>query len=240
MPITAAVTALSAAAAGAFVQRLSGIGFALIAAPVLALVSGPRDGVALTNVLVIVVALTVLATSAGHVDKAKTLVLAPAGLAGVLPGTILFLLLPAGPLQIAVGAVTGLGLTAVAAAPRLRARPRPAATIGAGVVSGFTSAVAGAGGPALTVYAVATGWPQPQFAATSQVIYAIQAAAVLAVRGFPRFPLTWLGAAVVAVLCGVVAGYLVAARIDGAQARRSAITLAALATLLTIIKGLHP
>jgi hypothetical protein len=34
-----------AAGAGAFVQRLSGIGFSLIAAPSLALVTGPRDGV---------------------------------------------------------------------------------------------------------------------------------------------------------------------------------------------------
>src|SRR5262245_58015121 len=56
-------------------------------------------------------------------------------------------LLPAGPLQVAVGIVTGLGLAAVVTAPRLRAKPRLATSLGAGAVSGFTTAIAGAGGP---------------------------------------------------------------------------------------------
>jgi hypothetical protein len=98
--------------------------------------------------------------------------------------------------------------------------------------------VAGAGGPALTVYALATGWPQPRFAATGQVSYAVQAAAALALKGFPAVPLPWAGAAVVAVLCGLAAGHLAARRVDTARARHAAIILAALATLLTVIKGL--
>lgn len=236
IPLAAAV--IPAAAVGAFTQRVSGLGFSLIAAPSLTLIVGPHRGVALTNLLAVVVASAIFASSARHVDKAKSAVLVPAGLAGVVPGTILFRLLPARPLQIGVGAVIGLGLAAVLVAPRLRAAPRLATTAGAGLVSGFTTAAAGAGGPALTCYAVVTGWPQPQFAATGQVSYAVQGAAALAVKGLPSFPAVWLAAAVAAALCGLSAGHLAARRVNADHARRAAIVLAALATLVTVIKGI--
>jgi hypothetical protein len=60
-------------------SRLSDIGFSLITAPLLVLLSGPRDGVALTNLLSIVVALAVLANSASHLDSARLRVLPPPG-----------------------------------------------------------------------------------------------------------------------------------------------------------------
>lgn len=234
--LTAAV--IAAVLVGAFAQRLSGIGFSLITAPSLTLISGPQNGVALTNLLSIVVALAVFATSVRHADRFRMLVLVPAGLVGVLPGAIIFRLLPARPLQVAVGVCTGLGLAAVVAARRLRVTPRPATLVAAGAMSGFTSAVAGAGGPALTVYAVATRWPQDEFAASCQIGYAAQAAAALAAKGLPRFSLTWLGVAVAAVLCGLVAGTLARKRVSSIQARRGAIALAALATLVIVIDGI--
>jgi uncharacterized protein len=45
------IAAVAAVFAGALFQRLSGIGFSLVAAPALALISGPRSGVTLTNLL---------------------------------------------------------------------------------------------------------------------------------------------------------------------------------------------
>jgi uncharacterized protein len=247
VPVALTVAVAAAVFAGAVLQRLSGIGFSLVAAPALALISGPRGGVTLTNLLAIVVALVVFATSARRVDKTRALILIPAGLVGVLPGTLLFRLLPSGPLQVAVGTITGLGLAAVMLAPRLRAgapapgprvRGRPVTTGCAGLASGFSAAAAGAGGPALTVYAVATSWPQPEFVATGQLSYATQGGVALAVKGFPPVPAAWLGAAVAAVLCGLLAGQLAACRIDSARARRAAVAVAALAALLTVVEGL--
>lgn len=226
-------------AAGAFAQRVSGIGFSLIAGPALTLLNGPREGVMSTNLLTIVVALAVFATAARHLEPARAAVLIPAGLAGILPGTMLTHRLPAGPLQVAAGAVTGLGLAAVLVAPRLRAAPRLTLTAGAGLVSGFTTAVAGAGGPALAVYAVVTDWSQPQFAATSQVSYAIQAAAAAAAGHVPAPGLHWLGAGIVAALAGLAAGHLLATRISDRRARRAAIALATVSCLLAVINGLH-
>jgi uncharacterized protein len=109
MPYPLAAAVLPAAAAGAFAQRVSGLGFSLIVAPTLALAAGPRDGVALTNLLSMVVALGVFASSARNLDVAKSAILIPAGLIGVIPGSIVFDLLPAGPLQVIVGVLTGLG-----------------------------------------------------------------------------------------------------------------------------------
>jgi uncharacterized protein len=235
----AALTAVVAAVfAGAVLQRLSGIGFSLVAAPALALISGPRNGVVLTNMLAIVVALAVFATTARRVDGARARILIPAGLIGVLPGTVLFRLLPASQLQVVVGAVTALGLTAVLLAPRLRAEPRPVTTGCAGLASGFSAAAAGAGGPALTVYAVASNWPQQEFAATAQLSYATQGAAALAAKGLPPVPGTWLCAAVTAALCGMLAGHFAARRADAARARRAAVVIAGLAALATVVKGL--
>jgi uncharacterized protein len=237
MPILLACAVIVTTAAGAFAQRVSGLGFSLIAAPSLALAAGPRDGVALTNLLAMVVAAAVFAPCARQVDAAKAVVLIPAGLTGVIPGTIVFRLLPASGLQIAVGAITGLGLAAVSATRHPRAAARLPVTVAAGLASGFTTAVGGAGGPALTIYAIATGWPQPRFAATGQISYAVQAAAALALKGTPRLSPPWLGGTIAAALTGLACAHLLAHRVSPGQARRAAITLAALATVATVIHG---
>jgi uncharacterized membrane protein YfcA len=110
-------------------------------------------------------------------------------------------------------------------------------TAAAGLTSGFTTAVGGAGGPALTIYAIATRWPQPQFAATGQISYAVQAAAALALKGGPRLPFPWLGGLIAAALAGLTCAHLIAHRVNPARARRAAIVIAALASAATVIHG---
>jgi uncharacterized protein len=238
MPLDLSVVTETAVLVGAVAQRLTGIGFSLIVAPALTLAIGPSAGVGLTNLLTLLVAFAVLATSACRVDLLRSLLLVPAGLAGVLPGSILVRFLPARPLQVAVGAVTGLGLLAVVAAPRLRVRPSRAVTMWAGVGSGLTTALAGAGGPALTVYAVATHWPQQEFIATGQLNYAIQAAVALAIKGAPGLPAAaWFGCAAAAIVIGLTAGAYLTRRISGVHARKATIILAGLAALATVMAG---
>jgi len=232
------ILVVTVSAVGGFAQRASGLGFSLIVSPALVLAVGPRAGVTLANLLGMAVALTVLATSARRLDLARARVLVPAGLAGVIPGTVAFYLLPAGWLQVAVGALTGLGLMTVFLARGLRAAPSLPVTAAAGLASGFSSAVAGAGGPPLAIYAIATEWPQAQFAATGQVAFAIQAGAALAAKGLPPVPVLWLAAAVAAALSGVAAAHLVSGRINPVQARRAAVGIAAAAITVTTIHGI--
>jgi uncharacterized protein len=237
MPLDLSVVTEAAVLVGALAQRLTGIGFSLIVAPALTLAIGPSAGVGLTNLLTLLVAFAVLVTSGCRVDVARSLLLVPAGLMGVLLGSILVHLLPARPLQVAVGAIAGLGLLAVVAAPRLRVRPSRAVTVCAGAASGLTTALAGAGGPALTVYAVATHWPQQEFIATGQLNYAIQAALALSIKGVPSFPAAWFPGAATAILAGLAAGAYLASRTSGHRARQATIVLAGLAALATVIAG---
>jgi len=238
MPVLLAAVVIVATAAGAFAQRLSGLGFSLIAAPSLALAVGPRDGIALTNLLAMVVAIAIFIPVARNVDTAKAVVLIPAGLIGVLPGTLVFHALPVRWLEVAVGAVTGLGLAAACGIRRLRFAPRVPATAAAGLASGFTAALGGAGGPALTIYAIATEWPQPQFAATGQLSYAVQGGAALALKGSAHFSAGWLAGTIAAALVGLAGAQLLAGRVNTARARQAAIAIAALASVATVIDGI--
>jgi hypothetical protein len=74
--------------------------------------------------------------------------------------------------------------------------------------------------------------------ATGQLSYASQGAAAVAIKGLPSVSGAWLGIAITAVLCGLVAGHLAARRVDGTRARRVAIAIAGLAALVTVAKGL--
>jgi uncharacterized membrane protein YfcA len=224
--------------AGSLAQRLAGVGFSLIVAPALVLAIGPRAGVELTNLLTLAVAFAVFASSARRVDLARSLLLVPAGLTGVLAGAVLAGSLPARPLQVAVGTVTGLGLLAVGAARGWRVRAGRPVTICAGVASGLTTATAGAGGPALTVYAMATGWPQQEFVATGQLSFGCQAAAALAIKGVPSVPLSWIGCIAAAMLAGLAAGAYLTTRTSSDRARQATIALAGLAALTTVITAL--
>ena len=58
------VLAVSAVALGATVQRATGLGFALVAAPFLVVLLGPLSGVTLANLLSAAVNLVVLAVTA--------------------------------------------------------------------------------------------------------------------------------------------------------------------------------
>jgi hypothetical protein len=98
--------------------------------------------------------------------------------------------------------------------------------------------VAGAGGPALTVYAVATDWPQSSFAATAQISFAIQAAAAIGIKGIPALPVGWLSVAVAAAIGGLTAGHLLERRINATRTRRAAIAVAALATAVAVVGGI--
>jgi uncharacterized protein len=133
--------------------------------------------------------------------------------------------------------MVGLGLVAILLAPRLRISRSASHTTYAGIASGCTSAITGAGGPALILYAMATRWPQETFAATIQLSFATQAGLALSLRGLPTLEPLRLGLVAAAVLSGLAAGQFAAARVRSDRARRTAVILAALATCLVVVKG---
>ncbi|GAB2446269.1 sulfite exporter TauE/SafE family protein [Nocardia tengchongensis] len=223
--------------AGAALQRVTGLGFALVAAPMLVLLAGPFQGIVLANSLALIVAMVVLAMTWRDVDIDKLVRLAPAGVLGVFPGAIAAQLLPSGPLQVFVGSMILLGLGSVLLVARARFAPSLMTTVGTGLVSGFMTATAGVGGPALTTYAVATRWDQKAFAATSQCCFAAQAVAALSLKGLPAIPAAGLSMLVGALLGGLLVGNYLAPWVGSALARQVVVMLALLGALGTVVRG---
>jgi uncharacterized membrane protein YfcA len=236
--ITAAIVAQALAIyIGAGVQRVSGIGFALIASPLLVLLLGPYEGVVLANLLAGVVAAATLAITWRDVDRRRAWTLVPAGLLGVIPGVLVARALPTDVLQILVGTVILIGMLLVSVSARVRLHPGATTNVGAGLASGFMAATAGVGGPALTVYAAATGWQQRAFAATAQISFAGQGILSAALKGLPALSPARAALFIVVIAVGLGTGHLLAGRVPASTARRLVIALAVLGAAGAVVKG---
>lgn len=231
---------------GAGTQRITGLGFALVASPFIVLLTDPFNGVLLVNGCGTVTALVVLVQVWRDVDTGRAGRLLVPALLTVPAGAWTARHLAAPLLAVLVGGLVLLALTAVLVSARFR-RLREAsgpATSGqrgallAGAGSGFMNVTAGVGGPALTVYAISTGWPQRSFAATAQLIFAALGAASLAAKGsLPSLPPTGWIAVGAALLVGIVAGDRVAGRVPAHRARQAVVVLALAGAAVTVCKG---
>ena len=224
---------------GALAQRVTGLGFALVAAPLLVVAAGPFQGVLLANLLSLVISAALLALSWRHVDVRKGVTLTISGVLGVVPGAVAARLLAPGPLQVAIGLLVVAGLLAAVgtAGSRSPRDPSIAVTGLAGACSGMMAGAAGVGGPALTVYAVRIDWERRAFAATAQLCFAVQGGAALAAKGLPSLAPTRLALVVGALLVGLAAGQWAGPRVSDTTARRAVVLLALLGGAATAVKG---
>jgi hypothetical protein len=224
---------------GAGTQRITGLGFALVASPFVVLLLGPFQGVLLVNACGAVTALFVLTQVWRDVDVRRAGLLLGPALPAVLPGAWVARNLAAPVLALAVGGLVLSALAAVVASDKARLLRGSGGAVIAGLGSGFLNAAAGVGGPAIAVYAVSTGWPQRQFAATAQLIFAVLSAASLAAKGGrPTLAVPgWLmvGAGLV---IGVAVGDRLADRVPAERARQAAVIVAMAGAAITVGKGL--
>jgi len=234
---------------GAATQRITGLGFSLVASPFVVLILGAFTGVLVINALGIATSALVLAQVWRDVDVRRALLLAVPALLAVVPGAWVAQHAPAAILQIVVGACVVVALLAVYAVdrhPPRRALDPPAgiarsrwpAAWAAGTASGFMNAAAGVGGPAVTVYAVATGWQHRAFAATAQLYFFVVGGASLLAKGLPSMPVHAWATAAGALAAGLVVGRILHRRISPGTARNAAVMLALLGGVVTLAKGL--
>lgn len=165
---------------GALAQRITGMGFALVAAPALVLLLGPFDGVMVANAGGLISSLIILPRLRRDIEWRRYAVLIVPAVVGSVAGALVAVRLPGTVLQVGIGLLVIAALTVSLVVVRTDhvATGTPPALI-AGVASGFMSATAGVGGPAVSVYAVATRWPQRAFAATAQPYFATLASVSL-------------------------------------------------------------
>ncbi|MBD0676627.1 hypothetical protein [Streptomyces sp. CBMA156] len=99
------------------------------------------------------------------------------------------------------------------------------------------NAAAGVGGPAVSLYAVNTGWTAREFLPNAQFYGVLVNAFSLAAKDLPALSGTawWLVAA--ALAGGAAAGRLLAARVPEARARQVVLGLALAGGLTTLAKG---
>lgn len=229
---------------GAMAQRVSGMGFALVAAPVLVLLIGPFDGPLIVNICGAVSASLVLTRVWRNVDWRQYLRLVVPALLAIVPGSLVAVLLGGPTLQIVIGALLVVALTAsllVTRSDRIFARTPTA--IGAGAASGFMSATAGFSGPAVSIYGILTRWEHRSFAATLQPYFVTLGTAAFVgkiVADGGRFPAYdwWLWVVIVGcTVVGLTLGEFASRRISARVARRVVLAISYLGGIAAILDG---
>jgi len=223
--------ALAGIAAGGVAQSVTGLGFALIAAPGLIALLGPPRGVALVVILgTLVSALAligqwrVVRVRDGASLLVPTLVATPL-VAVLIDG------LDARVLAAAAGLAVLLGVAALWRGgrwPRLVSTP---GAIGSGVASALLNVVGGVGGPPVALYAANADWPPDQTRSTLQAFFLVQGVVTAAVIGFvlPSVPM------LLALVAGTGLGIWLAPRIPPEMARHAALAVAGFGGLALVL-----
>ncbi|MEV7117198.1 TSUP family transporter [Kitasatospora griseola] len=223
---------------GATVQRLSGMGFALIAAPVLVLVLGPAGGVGLANCASGVISVLGLAVGWRGVRAGRMVPLVLAAAVTVPLGARLATVAPEAVLLAAIGTVVSAVSVAVMLGVRAAAlRGVPGAVV-AGAAGGLLNAAAGVGGPPVSLYAANCGWSAREFLPNAQFFGLAVNVMSLSAKGLPALSTPQWTVAACAVAVGTVAGHLMAGRVPDRPVRRLVLGLALAGGLLTLFRGL--
>lgn len=235
---------LAAVVMGAGMQRVTGMGFALVAAPFLVLLLGPVEGVVLVNVCGAVTAGAIIFRVVKDIDWKRYAALAASALLGIIPAAVLIRLIPAPVLEISIGVILAVGLTVLLVLKSATLPQRRRYLLTAGGLSGFMNTAAGVGGPAVSMYSIATRWQHKSFAATMQPYFftigtfSLISKAITVPATFPVLPLAMWLAVAVACLAGLVLGDLASRHVPARAAQILLIILAYLGAAATIIRGI--
>lgn len=171
----------------------SGFGgaFGAIAVPIMALVISPVQAAAILLPILCLMDLLGLWAYRGQWVRSELRVLLPAALLGIGIGTALFGYMNADIIRLIIGTIALVFAVhywqqgAAANGTQVRLLPARAGVISAGV-AGFTSFVAHAGGPPLSMYLLRRSLDKTEFVATTVVFFAVVNYAKL-------LPYAWLG-----------------------------------------------
>lgn len=230
--------------AGAIAQRVSGMGFALVVAPVLIVLIGPFDGVLMVNLCGAVSSCLVITRVWRHIDWKQYALLVVPALFAIIPGTLVSVLIGGPVLQIVVGSILLVALTISLLVTRSDLIvPRGPAGILSGATSGFMSATAGTGGPGVSIYSVLTRWEHRQFAATIQPFFVTLGTVSFTSKvfasdgGLPEYD-WWLWVVVIAsTVIGLVLGEHLARVVSSRIARFAVIGVSYLGGGVIVIDG---
>lgn len=239
MSAAAAAAALGGVmAVGALVQRTTGMGFALMTVPALALLLGPSDGVALVNCAAGAVSAVGLAATWRQVRLAAMSVLVVAAACAVPLGTWTATRLPAPVLLAFLGAAVTVAVLLVLAGARVASLRGTRGAVVAGGASGFMNAAAGVGGPALSLYAANARWPVGQFVPNALFYGVVLNILSVAANGLPHLTApSWLWTAG-GLATGTLLGATLTRRLPRAWIHNAVMLLSLAGGLTTLLRGL--
>lgn len=223
---------------GAATQRLTGMGFALVAAPALVLTLGAGAAVPLVQALSFCVSASVFVSTFRDVEWKKALILLVPAYVGILPGWWVSENMPAPVLLILIGALVLLALVAMLASDRARIFKGGAGLASAGFLSGFMNVTAGVGGPAIVLYSLSNRWSHAAFVATIQVYFMGLNLGSLFAHGIPSMAAAIWISAFACLAVGILLGNLLARRVPTKAASRLVVVVALLGAVATIGQGL--
>lgn len=238
------VMVIAAVLIGSSMQRITGMGFALVAAPFLVLLLGPIDGVIVVNVCGALTSGLIFMRVFRQVDWQRYRILAVCAVAGIIPGSYVLRFVSVAWLEIAIGVLVAAGLTVSVNLGRVVVRDRLSLRVVAGLTSGFMNTTAGVGGPATSIYAIATGWPQRSFAATMQPYFltigltSLASKYALGSASVPQLSVVMWILIGCACLVGLIIGDRLTTVVEPHLARRLLVAVAYLGSVATIARGI--
>lgn len=235
----AAVLGLAAAVfVGASTQRISGMGFALVSSPFLVMVLGPHEGVMLVNLLGACSSLLIFAQVFRQVEYKKVLILLIPAMLMTLPGAWVAAALDGPLLSVSISIMVILALASSFMIRNLPMAQSKSLAVGAGAVSGFMSVTAGVSGPAIAGYAIASRWPQAQFAISVQLYFLVLSLTSLAAKGgMPELHWQQWAGCFAAMVVGILLGNFLAPKIPAKYSRAFVVLIAFSGAVSLMVNG---
>lgn len=147
-----------------------------LATPTMALVLSPQDAIGLLLPILMIADVFAVAWHWKKWESKHILLLLPGAIAGITIGTFFITNAPTHALRLALGVIVILFVAYRLAEKQIKRmvyRPRAWHGILAGIVTGFSSALAHTGGPPFSMYLLLQNLQPRQFAATSALFFAI-------------------------------------------------------------------
>lgn len=231
--------AVAAVALGATMQRVTGLGFALVAAPFLVVILGPFTGITLSNLLSAAINLIVLCATARALRRHLAIEMIIGVVAGVPLGVWVVRSVPGPVLLVGVGLITAASVTWVAVGKSMSFLRWRGGAVASGFASGFFNSTAGTGGPPLAVYAVTTSWEPRSFVPTVQLVGLATNVLSLVAKGAPAISGPLMLTCAAAMLCGIASGHAVSRLLPETATRRWVVGLALAGSVIAVGKGLY-
>lgn len=226
-------------------QRLTGLGFAMLTAPFAVVALGTHQGIMLITALAVIASIFMLPSMWQDIHWSRVAWIGIPAALSVVPAAWLGARIDGAIIYLLVGVLVIIGLSV---ALLMRGTGEPITNRGAqiltGVGAGAGSVLAGIGGPAVTIFGVLSRWPVASFAATLQPIWVMTALATLTGRfwfmGSTLPELTWWMwvLAAVGIAIGMWAGQRAMGKVKDRVVFGIVVVLAMIGAVLSVITGI--